>query len=69
MIRYADIEAAPIPVHTSKPAKLEKARDSMAETENTRETKKRGRPAKPETEKPWIAAGLSRAAWYRRRAG
>lgn len=28
----------------------------------------RGRPRKPDSAKPWIAAGVSRASWYRKNA-
>jgi hypothetical protein len=28
----------------------------------------RGRPRKPDSAKPWIAAGMSRASWYRHKA-
>lgn len=42
---------------------------TVPETKTQLETKtsarKGGRPRKPDSAKPWIVAGLSRAAWYR----
>ena len=66
MIRFTEAAAPPLvtkPTATvDRSAKADAARAAVTETEIRR---KRGRPAKPETEKPWVAAKLSRAAWYR----
>lgn len=75
--RPAPAKVAAPPVGAPKAEKIATPRRVVAETEirpretkNTAETeiRKRGRPAKADADKPWIAAGLSRAAWYRQTA-
>jgi len=72
--RYVDIAPAPVASPSPTPAKLATARKAMRETkpvvaspETKRTTSKGGRPRKYE-DAPWLAAGMSRAAWYRKKA-
>lgn len=54
----AERDAAPLA--TPKPRKPKPAVDEAPKAN------KRGRPTKGDSEKPWIAEGISRMTWYRR---
>jgi len=58
--RFAPDDTPPV---KPKPERQAKAKAALASA-----TGKRGRP-KATTPKPWEAAGLSRAAWYRQQKG
>lgn len=62
--RYKD-DIAPAP--KPKPAaKIERAKVALATVEAKPSIgKTRGRPRKGDDAKPWIAAGVSKATWYR----
>ena len=67
MIRFVDIPASCPVIAPAKPAKLARAKAALAETKPSRETKplnKGGRPVKYHV-KPWAAAGVSKASYYR----